>query len=598
MRYLLLLFLFSQSLISQVSVIKTDNEWHLKVDGKNFDVKGVTFGYDSDVENYDSYFKELKSLGVNTIRTWATGSNSKSLLDAAEANNIKVMLGIWMRHGKPGMEDDDSFNYLEDKAGIEDMYNNAIEVVSVYKDHPAVLTWGIGNEVYLNMETDDEKLTYSKLLERICKQIKVLDKNHPITSVEAWTFGLDWWEKYVPSLDIYGLNSYGYGANFLQDELDKRNINKPYVITEFGVTGEWDIKDEKLGVKIEPNDQQKHEAIVNGYKEWISSKPSCLGVYVFHYSDGNSFMSPWLFTHVKGLKRPQYWAIREAYTGKEADNHVPEIKSFELTTSNSKSETWLPIKIKTLDKDNDTLQYNFYYNQRKGSRKRRDAINKLNHRGNITDGFEIELPKVDGSTKIYAYVNDNFGNVGIASDVMIIEDKEAKRKKYLVPKVDLPFYVYKDAGKLPYAPSGYMGNYKSLTVNLNQTKEVYAGDTAIEIKYTALGNWYGIAFMDPANDWGNILGGYDISGAKTFSFWAKADFGGFYATIGFGLIDDDKPFPDTAKKSIEIKLTSEWKKYTIKLKRSDMSCIRTGFTLFSTGNDMKRSIFIDNIVFE
>ena len=56
-------------------------------------------------------------MGVNTIRTWATGKNTKKLLDVAEKYNIKVMLGIWMRHGKPGMEADDSFNYLEDKKG-------------------------------------------------------------------------------------------------------------------------------------------------------------------------------------------------------------------------------------------------------------------------------------------------------------------------------------------------------------------------------------------------------------------------------------------------------------------------------------------------
>ena len=37
------------------------------------------------------------------------------------------MVGIWMRHGRPGMEDDDSFNYLEDKEGMEDMYKNAIK---------------------------------------------------------------------------------------------------------------------------------------------------------------------------------------------------------------------------------------------------------------------------------------------------------------------------------------------------------------------------------------------------------------------------------------------------------------------------------------
>ena len=210
------LILFSCfSLNAQTTIKKIDNRWSLLVDGKPFAVKGATFGYDKDLDNYDQYFEELNFLGVNTIRTWATAENTESLLDAAQKYHIKVMVGIWMRHGRPGMEDDDSFDYLKDEEGKKAMYKNAIEAVQKYKNHPAVLTWGIGNEVYLNTATDEEKEAYSNFLERICKEIKTIDQNHPITSVEAWTFGLDWWQKYVPSIDIYGLNCYGAGAHFL-----------------------------------------------------------------------------------------------------------------------------------------------------------------------------------------------------------------------------------------------------------------------------------------------------------------------------------------------------------------------------------------------
>ncbi len=98
----------------QTTIKKSDNGWNLIVDGNPFEIKGVTFGYDKDVKHYDKYFQDLKFLGVNTIRIWATNQHTKKLLDAAHIHDIKVMVGIWMRHGRPGMEDDDSFNYLED----------------------------------------------------------------------------------------------------------------------------------------------------------------------------------------------------------------------------------------------------------------------------------------------------------------------------------------------------------------------------------------------------------------------------------------------------------------------------------------------------
>ncbi len=584
---------------SQTTIKKQNDKWQILVNGKPFPIKGVTFGYDKDVTNYDAYFKELKFLGVNTIRTWASGKNTPKLLNAANANGFKVMLGIWMRHGRPGMEDDDSFNYLTNTKGKEDQYNNALNVVKKYKDHPDILTWGIGNEVYLNMSTDKEKVAYSKLLERICSDIKKIDKNYPITSVEAWTFGIDWWKKYVPSLDIYGINTYGAGANVLPKELSKKGVKKPYVITEFGVRGEWEIKNDKNGVKLEPTDKEKYDVIVTGYNKWIQPKKNCLGVYVFHYANDSRHMAPWLLTHFNYKKRPQYWAIRKAYTGKEPINNVPVIQQFTIKQKVYPSKTWIPVSLQAFDKENEELDVVFYYNQRTGSRIRKDQVLKLNQRGNLKEGFEIETPKIEGGIKVYATVSDSFGNVGIETTSISVIDEEAKNRKFLVPKVTLPFIVYEEGDKdLPYVPSGMMGNYKDVIVDTNYTDNQYRGNSCIKISYNTIDNWYGVGFVNPANDWGEILGGYDVSGAKKFSFWAKTNETGVEASVGFGLIGKDQKFYDTAKKEIKIKLTKKWKKYTIKTKNLDLTTIRSGFVLFSSANGYGHQIFIDDVIFE
>ena len=595
-----LLFLFlglaSQLLLAQTTVSKTEDDWSMVVDNQPFEVKGVTFGFENDVDNYDEYFRDLTYLGVNTIRIWATDENTPALLDAAQTYSIKVMIGIWMRHGRPGMEDDDRFDYLEDEMGKESMYTNALEVVRRYKDHPAVLTWGVGNEVYLNTTTDEEKKAYSMLLEEVCREIKQLDPNHPITSVEAWTFGLDWWEQYVPSIDIYGINCYGRGANILPNEFSKRGINKPYIITEFGVTGEWDAKKDENGVIIEPNDQQKYHEITNGYQEWIKPKASCLGVYFFHYANGTDHIAPWLFSHVNGTKRPQYWAIREAYTGRTPKNYPPSIEQFELPEGAFESESWIPVTLAYADVEKEAMEVSFAYNQRTGSRKRRDQILPLAHRS-TEKGQEIQLPKENGPIKIYAMVSDRT-NMGIATISTIVSDNERKNQKYLVPKAELPFYVYRDGENNPYAPSGYMGNYEAMNVDLKHADEVHSGNASLQITYDARNDWYGLALVDPANDWGDILGGYDFSEAKKFSFWARADSENVKAKIGFGLIENDKPFPDTAKKHIEVTLSTKWKQYTIKTKKLDLSCIRSGLVLFSSANGFRQKIYLDEVVFE
>ena len=595
---LLLIFFFCGSIQAQITLDKKGSNWNLLIDGKPFKIKGVTFGYDKDVENYPTYFKELKFLGVNTIRIWGTNKDTDKLLDAAHAYGIKVMVGIWMRHGRPGMEGDDSFNYLEDKEGMNAMYNDAIKTVERYKNHPAVLTWAIGNEVYLNITTDAEKEAYSILLEKICSAIKKTDSNHPITSVEAWSIGLDWWQKFVPDIDIYGLNSYGAGANYLAAEIEKRGIDKPYIVTEFGVTGEWDIKAKKNGIEIEPNDKEKYDAISLGYHNWIENKPACLGVYVFHYANGNDFGASWLFTHYDGMKRPQYWAIREAYTGEKPLDNVPEIKNFSLPDAAFKNGTWIPVTLKVLDVENEILECSFYYNQRNGTRKRRDQLNPLEYRGSLADGYEIKLPDEDGPVKIYVTVKDTYNNIGIASNSIVVQN-ETGPKKYLVSKTKLPFYVYKDGDVvMPYVPSAYMGNSKAIGTDTNYKNDSHSGTSCLKISYNAENDWYGVGLVDPSNDWGDKPGGYEIKGAEEFSFWAKSSIKNVTATIGFGLIGKDKPYSDSTKKSIKIKLNTNWKKYTIKVKNLDLDCIRSGLVLFSSSTGTPQDIYLDDVVFE
>ena len=65
---LLFVCIFNFSLLAQTTIKKIENDWTLLVDEKPFEIKGATFGHDKDVENYDTYFKDLKFPGVNSIR--------------------------------------------------------------------------------------------------------------------------------------------------------------------------------------------------------------------------------------------------------------------------------------------------------------------------------------------------------------------------------------------------------------------------------------------------------------------------------------------------------------------------------------------------
>jgi hypothetical protein len=460
------------------------------------------------------------------------------------------------------------------------------------------LYWGVGNEVFLNIATDEEKKAYAIFLEKICSDIKKADTEHPIVSVEAWNFGFKWWKEYTPSVDIYGVNVYGGGANQLPGELEKLGIDKPYVITEFGVSGEWEAKEDKNGVKVEPNDEQKYSVIAKGYQDWIKSKPGCLGVYVFHYGHSNNFGTVWLLFYFNDHYRPAYWATREAFTGKKPVNNIPVINTFVLPDTVLPTGSWIPVKLNVTDVENNPLEISFHYNQRSGSRVRKDQINTLEYRGNLKDGYEIKVPDENGPIKVYVFAKDSYKNLGIAQTSFMINNGRTPFTFIPGARTTIPFAVYQDGKNQLYFPTAYMGDFKDLKVDMEFKDHKYSGTASMKITYTNNGGWFGLGLVDPPDDWGDRPGGFNLSGAKKFTFWAKASSDKATGTFGYGMIDKGKPYYDTDKKSIKITLTNEWKKYEIDLTGADLRCIRSGFVLYSGGIGEPFSIWIDDIMFE
>ena len=138
---------------------------------------------------------------------------------------MTVSLGLYIRPERSGMNYNDEYAV---KGQIEQLKQEILK----YKDHPALLIWGIGNEVdlrYSNFKVWDT-------IEELAKFIKENDPNHPTMTVIA---GLDPSKVYMikkrcPSIDILGLNAYGSIEN-ASNYIRKYNWDKPYIVSEWGV---------------------------------------------------------------------------------------------------------------------------------------------------------------------------------------------------------------------------------------------------------------------------------------------------------------------------------------------------------------------------
>ncbi|MCK5580560.1 MAG: hypothetical protein KAJ18_04725 [Candidatus Omnitrophica bacterium] len=170
-----------------------------------------------------------------------------------------------------------------------------------------------------------------------------------------------------------------------------------------------------------------------------------------------------------------------------------------------------------------------------------------------------------------------------------------------------PFVVYSNKGSRDnhYVPSGFMPNGKCLSFTDAWLENCHEGRTCMKIEYDVACSredqkWAGIYWLNPANNWGNQKGGYNLEGATALTFWAKGEKGGERIEefkMG-GIIGD---YPDTDMGMIgPVILTDAWRKYSIDLRGKDISYISGGFS-WSTSVDVNSetcTFYIDQVQYE
>jgi hypothetical protein len=231
----------------------------------------------------------LKALGGNSIRTWGT-DDLGPILDKAHALGLSVTVGLWLGHERHG------FDYNDPKQ-VADQFDKCKADVLKYKDHPAVLAWGIGNE----MEGFDPKKTGNaaiwSAINNIASMVKKIDPDHPTMTVVAEIFGdkVTHIHRLCPDIDLVGINSYGSGAS-VPERYRALGGTKPYLLTEFGPRGHWESPKTPWGVAFEPTSTMKAQEYRKAYLGAVSgpkAKGLCLGSYVFKWGYKEEHTATW-----------------------------------------------------------------------------------------------------------------------------------------------------------------------------------------------------------------------------------------------------------------------------------------------------------------
>jgi hypothetical protein len=168
------------------------------------------------------------------------------------------------------------------------------------------------------------------------------------------------------------------------------------------------------------------------------------------------------------------------------------------------------------------------------------------------------------------------------------------------------FTIYTD-GNSPdnhYVPSGWMGDYGDLKIDEKHMKNPHGGSTCVQIVYngkaTQGARWAGMYWQNPPNNWGTRPGGYDLTGAKKLTFWARGEQGGErIEEFKIGGITGEYADSDIAGIG-PVVLSTEWQQFTIDLEGKDLSSISGGFCWATNldANPEGCTFYLDDIKYE
>lgn len=249
---------------NKVETYKDGNGWKLKVDGEDFYVKGVVWGYSPRGQNYsyglfnesddfirkvlDYDFGLMKRMGVNTIRTFTMIPPEWVEYIYREHGIMTVINPLMGRYGYTIGGNWVPFTDYSDPLTRETLKRDMQELVRRYKDTPGVLMFAFGNESNYGLswssfeienlpegEQNTAKARYLySLFEEVISAGKAIAPNHPFSIVNGDIQYIDLIAELVPSLDVLGSNVYrGPSFTDLWERVDEK-LDLPVVFFEFG----------------------------------------------------------------------------------------------------------------------------------------------------------------------------------------------------------------------------------------------------------------------------------------------------------------------------------------------------------------------------
>lgn len=362
------------------------------------------------------YMDKVAAFGGNSIRTWDL-QDADSILDKAHELGLTVTLGIEI--GRPLWGND--FAYWKTWE-VDKKIEEIRPFVEKYKDHPALLMWGVGNEV-LNYGGGERILAYF-MINRVAKMVKEVDPNHPTMtamSTPSLSNKLISYRHYLPNIDILGVNAFKSLNGMYNTIYDRKGWNKAYIMSEWGAIGHWETSDSEWGAPKEQKDAEKRAMMEKSWDTMLNDSVLFLGSYAFYWGHKNEGTHTWFSLFSKdGLETPSIQFLKEAWSGETAENAAPYVSDISIDNPKSfvrdnlylESDKIYSASALAEDPEADSLEFIWEIRDEENYSLGKNYSNPIDSLILDAKGPKVQFrtPKDEGPFRIFVHALDGRGN--------------------------------------------------------------------------------------------------------------------------------------------------------------------------------------------
>ncbi|TDF39861.1 hypothetical protein EYS14_10230 [Alteromonadaceae bacterium M269] len=398
----------------KVEIVENNGKYQLLRGGKPYHIKGAG------VDHLD--LQSLADHGGNSFRTWAVDDGAEpaqQLLDRAHALGLTVSLCLEFARERHG------FDY-NDPVAVAKQFEETKARVEKYKDHPALLTWFIGNE--LNFDFKNPKVYDA--VDDVAKMIHEIDPNHPVTTTIAGfdKKALKAIKKRALNLDFISFQLYADLVN-LPKYLDKMDFDEPYFVTEWGSVGHWEVGKTKWGAPVENTSSEKASNYAKSYLKVLQPFiDQAIGNYVFLWGQKQEKTPTWYGMYLdSGEETEAIDIMHYIWNGKWPENRTPRVSPIQLNKRMAYDNIYLfsgktyQAQITVEEPDNDPITYKWEVRKESTATEvggDHEAVPPVIE-GLIEDTtaakINLTAPKEKGAYRLFVYIYDGNNNAAHAN---------------------------------------------------------------------------------------------------------------------------------------------------------------------------------------